>query len=58
MAEFGISLADKMKPEKAFAPTVRGEILGIWYDREKWTQNIDDRRWSVIGNPLGGSCFL
>ena len=45
VAECGISLADESKPDKAFAPAVKEEILGIWYELEKWTWKMDDRRW-------------
>ena len=32
----------------AFAPAGQEEILGIWYDLEKWMWNMDDRRWYVL----------
>ena len=51
-AKCGISLADESKPEKAFPPSAKGEILGIEYDLKRWTLNMDDRRWSVLVREL------
>ena len=39
---------DVSKPEEAFPPSARGEILGIVYDLKRWKWNMDDRRCSVL----------
>ena len=41
-AYVGISLADESKPEKAFPPSLVGEVLGIYYDLSNWTWNMDE----------------
>ena len=51
-AGMGISLADESKPEKAFPPSGEGEILGIWYNLENWTWNMDIGRWSRLVREL------
>ena len=33
----GVSLADRSDPDKSFAPTTKGQVLGIDYDTESWT---------------------
>ena len=40
VAKCGISLADESKPEKAFPPSAKGEILGIEYDLKRYTWNM------------------
>ena len=41
VAEYvGISLADRSDPDKSFAPTTRGQVLGVDYDTEAWTWTI------------------
>ena len=45
---------DESKPEKAFPPCAKVEILGIDYDLKRWTWNMDNRRWSVLGGDEGG----
>ena len=36
----GISLADRSDKDKSFAPTTKGQVLGVDYDTEAWTWNI------------------
>ena len=50
--DVGISLADESKPEKAFPPSVVGKVLGITYDLEAWSWNMDERRWSILVRQL------
>ena len=35
-SDIGVSLASTDNPEKAFAPTTRGTLLGVVFDTEKW----------------------
>ena len=36
----GISLADRKDADKSFAPTTKGQVLGVDYDTEAWTWTI------------------
>ena len=41
VAEYvGISLADRTDADKSFAPTTRGQVLGVDYNTEDWTWSI------------------
>ena len=39
-AQIGVRLASEEDPEKAFAPTTVGTVLGVRYDTVKWTWEI------------------
>ena len=34
--KLGVALASRDDPDKSFAPTTRGQVLGIWYDSDDW----------------------
>lgn len=34
--ELGVRIAPRDNPEKLFAPTTKGVVLGIFYDTERW----------------------
>ena len=38
--EVNISLADRGDPDKSFAPTTKGQVLGVDYNTENWTWSI------------------
>ena len=38
--EVGVSLANRSDPDKSFAPTTMGQVLGVDYDTEAWTWSI------------------
>ena len=50
--EIGVELAPRDDPEKSFAPSTRGQVLGVWYDSEDWTWWISDEKLNIILNML------
>ena len=50
--KLGVALASRDDPHKSFAPTTRGQVLGIWYDSETWTWWIGDEKLAIILNML------
>ena len=50
--KLGVALASRDDPDKSFAPTTRGQVLGIWYDSETWTWWIGDEKLAIILNML------
>ena len=46
-AQVGVKLAPEDDPDKAFAPTTAGTVLGVRYDTVAWT-------WEIPADKLGG----
>ena len=47
-----VELAPRDDPEKSFAPTTRGQVLGVWYDSESWTWWISDEKVTIMLNMI------
>ena len=47
----GVSLADRSDPDKSFAPTTNGIVLGVVYDTVDWT-------WSIREDKLARICAM
>ena len=47
----GVSLADRSDPDKSFAPTTSGIVLGVVYDTVDWT-------WSIREDKLARICDM
>ena len=46
----GVSLADRSDPDKSFAPSTEGLVLGVWYDTK-------DLTWSIRNDKLSRLMF-
>ena len=47
-AELGLRLAPRDDPEKSFAPSTQGVILGVYYDTVAWTWAIPHSKFALL----------
>ena len=48
----GVKLASREDPEKSFAPTHQGTVLGIKYDTQAWVWGLSDEKLARITNDI------